>query len=475
MPEETSSSNRAASTLETVIAVALVGAAAAATGSYLTFQRLQKHYEHAKKDDDDDDDASSPFKILPPLSILEFEQEAKRQASPLAQIYINYHDGQGLTGQACRQFFQSTRLMPRILQGDLSNIDTQLTLFPGQSSSSAANTTLKLPVLIAPTAFHNLTCRAGEVATARACGRAGAGYSYNWMLSSKSYLEVLKEEDPTSTSVKWLHLYMYDERDMVQESIRLAEATGAFSAIILTCDHPHLRVQNRMVPSFVKLLPKETAANHQDQDADNKHHDDDEYFFPNQVAAGGPKVTVRQVTSDTGEEEVGSTGTNSSKLSWKDVEWIKSLTKLPVVVKGVLSPADAIKAMEVGAAAIVVSNHGGRQFDGAPPAIEVLPSIAATVQGKIPILVDSGIRTSTDIVKALCLGASGVMLGRPALWALSCGGEESLFRMLNHLHSDIVDDMRSLGARSIKDLDLSFLYAPDRERIERDMALVLKE
>jgi 4-hydroxymandelate oxidase len=435
MPE-TSLSNRASTgTLETLIAMTLVGATAAAAGSYWTFKRLERQNGH--------DDES----ILNPLSILEFEQEAKRRASPLAKLYINYYDGQGLTGQACRQFFQSTRLLPHILQGDLSEIDTQLKLFPGQAA-------LKLPVIIAPTAFHNLTCADGEVATARACGRAGAGYSFNWMLSSRSYQDVAAQ--PGS---KWLHMYMFEERDMVQESIRLAEATGAFSAIILTCDHPHLRVQNRMVPNFVRLLPKDTG--------------NDEYMFPNQVAAGGSKVTVAQITS--GADEVGSTGTNSSKLSWKDVEWIISLTKLPVIVKGVLSPTDAIRAMEVGASAIVVSNHGGRQFDGAPPAIEVLPSIAAAVQGKIPILVDSGVRTSTDVVKALCLGASGVMLGRPALWALSCGGEESLFRMLDHLRSDIVDDMRSLGARSIKDLNTSFIYPPDRERIERDVSLVLKE
>jgi isopentenyl diphosphate isomerase/L-lactate dehydrogenase-like FMN-dependent dehydrogenase len=474
MPENASSSTRA-SMLESTLAVTLVVGAAAAASSY--YWMFRKPHGHANNDDDKDE--SSPSSSQPPLSILEFEQEAKLRASPLAKLYVNYYDGQGLTGTANRQFLESIRLMPRILQGDLSEIDTELELFDydDESESDGGNlnpntpcTTLKLPVIIAPTSLHNLTCEDGEIATARACARSGAGYSYNWMLSSKSYLDVLKASasvsDPSADSHgngMWLHLYMYEERDMVKESIRLAEATGAFSAIVLTCDHPHLRVQNRMLPSIADMLPKETA------DSDNNSMHD--YFFPNQAAAGGSKATVRQVTA--GEGNISSAGSNNPRLSWQSVKWIVSLTKLPVVVKGVLSPEDAVEAMRAGAAAIVVSNHGGRQFDGAPPAMEVLPAIVAKIKSRIPILVDSGIRSSTDIVKALCLGAAGVMLGRPALWALSCGGEDSLCRMLDHLRDDIADDMRSLGAGSIEDLDMSFLYAPDRARIERDIDVVL--
>jgi isopentenyl diphosphate isomerase/L-lactate dehydrogenase-like FMN-dependent dehydrogenase len=472
MSQNTSLSNRV-SMLEAAMAVTLVMGAATAASSY--YWMFRKH------DDDKDEPSSSTGQ--PPLSILEFEEEAKLRASPLAKLYVNYYDGQGLTGIASRQFLQSIRLIPRILQGDLSEIDTELDLFESEDSDDesdkdgenpgAPGTTLKLPVIIAPTAFHNLTCEDGEIATARACARAGAGYSYNWMLSSKSYLDVLKESASVSddgAGGMWLHMYMYEEREMVQESIRLAEATGAFSAIVLTCDHPHMRVQNRMVPHFAKMMAEESTG----ATANDTEKNMDSYFFPNQVAAGGSKVTVRQMIVGEG-EAVGSTGTNNPRLSWKSVKWIVSLTKLPVIMKGVLSPEDAVEAMLAGAAAIVVSNHGGRQFDGAPPAMEVLPAIAAKIAGKIPILVDSGIRTSTDIVKALCLGASGVMLGRPALWALSCGGEDSLFRMLDHLQSDIADDMRSLGAGSIDDLDMSFIYAPDRVRIEKDIAVVLKD
>jgi isopentenyl diphosphate isomerase/L-lactate dehydrogenase-like FMN-dependent dehydrogenase len=476
MPENASLSTRA-SMLEAALALTLVAGAATAASSYYWMSR--KPHGHAGNDDDKDESSPSSHE---PLSILEFEQEAKLRASPLAKLYVNYYDGQGLTGTVNRQFLQSIRLMPRILQGDLSEIDTELVLFDyeedesdnGSLNPATPSTTLKLPVIIAPTSLHNLTCEDGEIATARACARSGAGYSYNWMLSSKPYLDVLEasasvtKSDPSADSPDngmWLHLYMYEEREMVQESIRLAEATGAFSAIVLTCDHPHLRVQNRMVPIFAEKLPKETA------ESDTNHMHD--HFFPNQAAAGGSKATVRQVTA--GEGDVSSAGSNNPRLSWKSVKWIVSLTKLPVVVKGVLSPEDAVEAMRAGAAAIVVSNHGGRQFDGAPPAMEVLPAIVAKINSRIPVLVDSGIRTSTDIIKALCLGASGVMLGRPALWALSCGGEDSLCRMLDHLQSDIADDMRSLGAGSIEDLDMSFVYAPDRLRIEKDIDVAMKD
>lgn len=411
--------------------------------------------------------------VLPPSSILEFREEAKRRASPLAKIYIDYADGQGLTEKSARRFLESIRLLPRILTGDVKAVDTSVT-GPGQA-------TLSLPVTIAPTAFHDLCCPEGEMATAKACVRAGAGYAYNWMLSSQPYQDVIdhsnndpiKSEKKNGGGTKWLQMYMFEETDMVVNSIRLAEATGAFSAIVLTCDHPHVRVQNRMVPNFVHYYFRDHS--NEKSNANNEKQSDD-YMFPNQVAAGGSIITKQQLAS--GKPIDGTTGTNSYTLSWDSVKWIQSMTKLPIIVKGVLSPHDARMAATLGVAGIIVSNHGGRQMDGAVAAIEMLPSIVQTLrqnENDIQIWVDSGIRTSTDIVKALCLGATGVLLGRPALWALSCGGEDSLVRMLQHLQDDLANDLRSLGVTSLKDLNQSLLYPPDRVRIEHDVALVLKD
>lgn len=435
------------------------------------------------------DKATAPTTNIPPppRTMLEFEKEATNGGmSDLARVYVNHYDGQGNTLQAAREYFNKLRLLPRILTGDLTHVDTELNLFGGGNSSSSSKNkmeTLSLPVIIAPTAFHNLVAgdEMGEIATARGAGRAGAAYTFNWMLSSKEYTQVIAEP-----GVKWLQMYLFEERDMVQRSVELALESRAFSAILLTCDHPHQRVQHCMVPQFRKLWPSVPAPGSDRYKA---------FMFPNQVLAGGSPVTIGQLVGDgddgdDGNKVVGTTGTNSYKLSWKDVEWVQSIVTnycaantsaagspmqpLPIVIKGVLSPLDAERAIQAGASAIVVSNHGGRQFDGAPPAIEMLPAVVATVKGRIPVLLDSGIRTSTDIVKALCLGAAGVLLGRPALWALSCGGAEALQRMLDQLRSDIANDMRSLGFSSIQDLNMSCIHPPDRERIELTRAQILK-
>jgi len=326
-----------------------------------------------------------------------------------------------------------------ILAGDLSQVDTSVNIF---------GSTLDMPVLIAPTAFHFLACPEGEVATARGAGMAGAGYCYNWMLSSRLCSDVVKEDG----GIKWLHLYMFEERDLVEKAIKSAEATGKFTAIVLTCDHPHVRVQGRMLPYFSSLpFPSEAL---------------DRSFFPNQDSVGGETITLRELLSLDRTTSNVPGGTNSDKLSWDDVKWIKSLTGLPIVAKGVLSAADARRALWSGVDAIIVSNHGGRQFDGAPPAIECLPAVVAAVGGKIPILVDTGVRSSTDIVKAICMGATAVLLGRPPLWALACGGSDALGRMLNTLKDDIKADMMSLGARSLADLGPSLIWPPDRERLD---------
>ena len=209
--------------------------------------------------------------LVPPKSIKEFEAEAKKRLSPLGKIYFGYVDGEGLTAEACRHFFASIRLLPKILVGDLSDVDTSIEIF-GQK--------LDMPVLIAPTAFHFLACEEGEVATARGAAEAGAGYCYNWMLSSRLCSDVVEEGRTASGDggVKWLHLYMFEEKEMVEKAIKSAEATGAFSAIILTCDHPHTRVQGRMLPYFTQEPFPEEAL--------------DRSFFPNQDSVGGDTITL---------------------------------------------------------------------------------------------------------------------------------------------------------------------------------------
>mmetsp|Transcript_10510 Transcript_10510/g.19234 ORF Transcript_10510/g.19234 Transcript_10510/m.19234 type:complete len:455 (-) Transcript_10510:1853-3217(-) len=426
---------------------------AVSTALAMTIATRVYHSRYKKSEDDDDDEHAKLKAMIPPKSIFEFEEMAMKKLAPLSKRYFQYFSDQAVTATACRTFYNSIRLLPSILQGDVSNIDTTLDIF---------GETLDIPVLIAPSACHALACAEGEVATARGAGAAGVGYCYNFSYSSVIYTDVVKEP-----GVKWLHMYMFEERDMVQAMIETAlSCEDCFSAIILTCDHPHRRVQGRTLPYFMR--------------AKYPYSDLDQPFFPNQAATGSDKTTLKQLLDPLYMEQMlrdggNAGGTNSYTLSWEDVRWIQTLVngkdgkkrkkKIPIVAKGILSADDARKAMEVGVDAIVVSNHGGRQCDFAVPAIEALPVVAAAVQGKIPIFVDSGVRSSADIVRALCLGASGVMLGRPPLWALACEGSEGLERMLTVLKEDLKDDMRSLGVTSISQLGMKCLFPPDQERI----------
>lgn len=407
----------------------------------VTWYRRHKDRQAAAAEQHEGEEYKRLRAKVPPQSIMEFERAAKLGA--LAKVYFQYFSEEAVTAAACRAAFQAIRLVPRILQGDLSHVDTRIELF---------GEVLEMPVLIAPTAFHVLACSEGEIATARGAGKAGAGYCYNFMLSSKDYRQVISQK-----GAKWLHLYMFEERDLVQASLQAAEATGAFSAVILTCDHPHTRVQGRMMPYFTQ--------------ATMPHANPDDLFFPNQAAIGFGDITLRQLNDPNIQFDRPPGGTNSAKLSWDDVKWIRSLTKLPVVAKGILSADDARAALDAGVDAIVVSNHGGRQCDFAVPAVQALPTVVRAVQGRVPVLVDSGVRTAADVVRARCLGATAVLLGRPPLWALACEGSTGLERMLTTLRQDLQDDLRSLGVTSIHDLGMENIWPPDRQRIEETVKL----
>ena len=147
-------------------------------------------------------------------------------------------------------------------------------------------------------------------------------------------------------------------------------------------------------------------------------------------------------------------------LSWPHVEWLRGVTGLPIVVKGVVHPADALTALEHGVDAVVVSNHGGRQLDTVPAAVELLPAIAAATGGRLPLLLDGGIRRGTDVVKALALGASAVGIGRPVLWALACGGERGVAQVLDLLRVEVDQAMALCGCRSPAEIGPDLVRLP---------------
>ena len=294
-----------------------------------------------------------------PLNVAEYERLAAEILPADAYGYFAGGADDEVTLRENVEAFQRLRLRPRVL-ADVSGVSTKATVLGHDVS---------MPILVAPLAFQRLAHPEGEVATARAAARAGTIFCLS-TVATAAPAEITE-------GVRWFQLYVFKDRGFTRGLVEAAVEAG-FSAIVLTADTPHLgrrerdhrtgfRVPSELIPTLVghKLLtPEETFASMADD------------------------------------------------LSWRDVEGFASMSGLPVLVKGVLTAEDALLACESGAAGVVVSNHGGRQLDGVPATIEALPEVVDAVAGRIPILLDGGIRRGTDVVKALALGADAVLAGR---------------------------------------------------------------
>jgi 4-hydroxymandelate oxidase len=233
-----------------------------------------------------------------------------------------------------------------------------------------------MPILIGPTALHGLSHPEGECATARAAGEAGTIMA----LSTVATLN-LEEVAAAPTEPLWFQLYVYrGARDLTERLVRRAERAG-YRAIVLTVDAPRFGHQERGLRAETSFHPDPRLAHFEDEPAGV-------YLEP-------------------------------EALSWEDVAWLRSLSGLPVVLKGVLHPEDAALDVESGAAGIVVSTHGGRQLDGVPAGVEGLPAVVEAVGGRAEVYLDGGIRRGTDVLKSLALGARATFVGRPVLWGLA--------------------------------------------------------
>ncbi|PAV67895.1 hypothetical protein WR25_24142 [Diploscapter pachys] len=268
----------------------------------------------------------------------------------------------------------------------------------------------------------------GELATIRGASQAGALMILSsW--STTAVGEVTNEASRYGGHV-WFQLYVYRDREITKYLIEQAEKAGV-KALVLTVDTP---VLGRRL-------------------TDQRNN----FKLPEHLGfANIPKSDKRQQME---EVEQGHSGLLDyvkhqidPSLSWETLKWIKTKTSLPIVVKGVMRPEDALLAIEHGASGIIVSNHGGRQMDSTAATIEVLPSIIRAVNKKIPVFVDGGIRSGQDALKAVALGATGVFIGRPILWALSVEGASGVKRALNIMQQEFTEGMRLVGCRSIKEL-----------------------
>jgi 4-hydroxymandelate oxidase len=356
-----------------------------------------------------------------PLNLHEYESAARALLSPMTLDFISGGSCDEVTLRANRTAFDRWRFLPRVLRG-LREVSTATTVL-GQEVS--------LPVLIAPSGLHRLAHEAGEVATAH--GARGAGTIYTMSTAST----VPMEEVAPEAGQWWFQLYVFSDRGITRELVERAAAAGA-SALVVTVDVP--------------LLGRREA------DERNRFTLPDGITWANMRAAAYQRIPV----SDDGSGLTSYIDAAWERaLTWDDLDWLASLSPLPVIPKGILHPDDARLAFDHGAPAIIVSNHGGRQLDGAVASLDALPAIAAAVAGRGELLLDGGIRRGTDIIKALALGARAVLIGRPVYWGLAVGGEAGVRHILDLLRAELALDLMLCGLASPREVTRELLVPAD--------------
>jgi 4-hydroxymandelate oxidase len=293
-------------------------------------------------------------------------------------------------------------------------------------SSELLGQHFRMPVHLAPTAIQRMAHPEGELAAYRAASDAGIAYCLSTLSSSS-----IEEVAGAAAGPRWFQLYMHTERAISASFIERAVDAG-YSAILLTVDLPRTGRRERDIRNAFSLPQGLRYAN-----LDARRRGD---------AAEGPDPFAQNVNANT-----------NPGLGWGDLEWLVAKTSLPVIIKGVVRADDARHAVEVGARGLIVSNHGGRQLDHSIASLDALPEVVEAVGSQVPVLMDGGVRRGTDVLKALCLGAKGVLIGRPFLYALAVGGADAVSRMLEMLRQEIELSMSLLGVRSLSELSKDLL------------------
>ncbi|MFI0449354.1 alpha-hydroxy acid oxidase [Actinomadura sp. 6N118] len=337
------------------------------------------------------------------FSLREFEALARERLDPAHYDYFAGGAGDEVTLRANEAAFGRLALLPRVLRGaEKRQLDVTLL---GRRAA--------MPVLVAPTAFHRLAHPEGERATARAVAAAETIMIVS--MASTVAIEDVAVAAPEATL--WFQLYIQPDMAFTESIVRRAEAAGC-RALVVTVDSPARgRRERELRHGFDDLPDGMCCENLRDGDAG-----------------------VRPIVM-------------SPSISWEHFHRLREITALPIVLKGILHPEDARTAILHGAAAVMVSNHGGRQLDTVPTTIEMLPEIVAAVCGAVPVLLDGGVRRGTDVLKALALGADAVAVGRPVVWGLAADGERGAGQVLGLLRAEIEQALTLCGCVSVHDLD----------------------
>ena len=320
-------------------------------------------------------------------------------------------------------------------------------------STTVLGTKLSLPFILAPVGSSRMFFPRGEEAAAHEAGEAGTAY----VLSTLSGC-LLEDVKAATRGPAWYQLYLVGGHDVARKAIDRARAAG-FSALVVTIDTPVAGLRERDVRNGVKeLLTRNpwTMAPFVAQFLARPR------WLAGCVRDGGLMTFPNVVLADSGPMPYADVGAalEQSMVRWDDVRWIREAWKGPIVIKGVHTGDDARHAIDVGADAIVVSNHGGRQLDTVAPTLRVLPEVVDAANGRIEVLLDSGIRRGSDIVKALCMGARAVLVGRAYAYGLAAGGGPGVARAIEILRSDVVRTLKLLGCASAAALDESYVDVP---------------
>jgi 4-hydroxymandelate oxidase len=373
-----------------------------------------------EKEDDIDAQPDSTVNQRPtqlqPVNVADMQRLAEAKLPKATFDYITTGSADQITLRENIAAFRRLRVYPPLMKG-VSNADL---------ATTALGQDLKLPIMLAPVAVQRMYHVQGGLAAARAAASAGTVYGV-----SSSVGNSVEEIARASNGPKWFQLYVPKDRAITRRLVQRVERAG-YAAIIVTVDLGEWKDADRR-NRFA--LPKEMLV---------KHLRD---------------VGFDQITDKMSYQEVVNFNIDAwdLSLSWKFFDWLRGVTKLPLLIKGVLRPEDARKAVSIGIDGIIVSNHGGRRLDGMPATIDVLPSVIQAVHGRCEVFLDGGIRRGTDVLKALALGAQAVLIGRPYAWALAADGEAGVAKVLDLFREELSNAMVATGCAKISDIESSLI------------------
>ncbi|MDG5758984.1 lactate 2-monooxygenase [Natronococcus sp. A-GB1] len=365
-----------------------------------------------------------------PVAYEGLEERAREELDEKAFAYVAGGAGSESTVEANDRAFDAWQIVPRILQ-DVSDRDLSVELFGSELSA---------PVLLAPIGVQGILHDEAELAVARAANVVGVP-----MISSSVSSYTMEEIADQLETTGWFQLYWSADRDVAASFLERAEDAG-FEAIVVTLDTPKMGWRERDIElAYLPFLEGQGIRNYFEDDAFCDRLETDDPW-------ADPEASLESFTDCFGD----------ASLTWDDLSFLREHTDLPIVLKGVLHPDDASRAVEHGVDGLIVSNHGGRQVDGAIPALEALPEIAEAVGDDVPVLFDSGIRRGSDAIRAIALGADAVLLGRPYAYGLGIGGADGVEAVLRNFLADLDLTVGLSGRASVDELDRSTIRRAER-------------